>query len=337
MPVESVVGDLDMALEVRSQAGNQVFIADYLPWLIVDQDNIDGDDVVTAQLSLMRIQSAGALRLLDGATTELTPLITTTTNSMLLDQATVLRRQPPDALLATFVATPEAYVLAGRLTGMVETAFPDGPPALPEPGPGEEAPPEPPELITESVAPLNAIIVTDTDMLTDDLNINANGVLSTQNSDFVINVLDNLVGGGQLIDLRGRGLVFRPFTRIDELEAEAEERYRAEQQQLQAEQAAVEAELEALRTPAIDGIGPVGALTRAQQEAVAEYNQRLIENRLRQRDVQGALRADIEGISSRLEWVNIALMPAIVILIGIAVWQIRRARLSRHLAKQRTA
>ena len=333
---ERVVGDLDMALEVRGQAGNQIVISDYLPWLIVDQDNIDRDDVVTAQLSLMRISSAGALRSIDGSTTTLTPLITTTTESMLIDQATILRRLSPDALLGAFVATDEQYTIAGRLTGTVQTAFPEGPPPVPAPRADEEAPPDPPELISESAASINVIVVTDTDMLTDDLNVNADGIPNTQNADFVVNALDNLTGAGQLIDLRGRGLVFRPFTRVDEFEAAAEERYRATEQELQAELAVIEAELDDIRTRALIGEGPIGALTRAQQEAIDEYNQRIIELRLELREVRGALRAEIDTLSTQLKLINIAAVPVAIVIIGILVWLTRRYRLTRHLTQMRT-
>jgi ABC-type uncharacterized transport system involved in gliding motility auxiliary subunit len=162
-------------------------------------------------------------------------------------------------------------------------------------------------------------------------------VANTQNADFVVNALDNLLGGGQLIDLRGRGLVFRPFVRVDEFEAAAEERYRASEQELQAELAAIEAELEDLRNRALVGDGPIGALTRAQQEAVDEYNQRLIELRLELREVRGALRSELDTLSTRLELINIAAMPAVVILIGVLVWLIRRAQLARYVARtQRT-
>jgi ABC-type uncharacterized transport system involved in gliding motility auxiliary subunit len=334
MVPQMVVGDLDMALEVRAQAGNQIVITDYLPWLVVDQDNLNRDDAVTSQLVLMRISSAGAVRLIDGAATELTPLITTTTNSMLIDQAAVLRRASPDELLNAFVPSRESFVIAGRLTGPASTAFPDGPPEPPPPAEGEE-PVQPPELIAESTAPINVVVVTDTDLLGDDHNVNDQGTWINQNSDFVINALDNLIGSSQLIDLRGRGLVFRPFTRVDAFEQEAEQRYRATEQQLQAELADVEAQLADIRNRALIGDEPIGALTRAQQDAIDEYNQRYIELRLELREVQGALGREIDALSTRLELINIAAVPAVVIVIGLLVWLWRRARLSRYLAATR--
>lgn len=334
---QRVVGDTNMALEVRGQAGGQVVVSDYIPWLIVDADNLNQDDIVTAQLSLMRIQTAGALLPTVQATTTFTPLIQTTTESMLVDQATILRRMAPDILLNQFVASGERYTLAARIVGPVSTAFPDGPPPLPTQQPGADPYPDPVPLTAQSVQPINVIVVSDTDMLTDDLNVTADGTPNTQNADFLINAIDSLTGGGQLIDLRSRGLVFRPFTRVDQFEAAADERYRETEQALQAELADIEAQLEAIRARALVGDGPIGALTLAQQEAIDEYNQRIVEVRLDLREVQSALREEIDSLTTRLELINIAATPVLVILIGLFVWFLRREQLRRYLRRSQTA
>ena len=69
----SVVGDREMALEVRAQAGPQLVISDYPPWLVVQPANLNPDEIVTSQLSLLRINSSGALRSVDGVATIFTP------------------------------------------------------------------------------------------------------------------------------------------------------------------------------------------------------------------------------------------------------------------------
>ncbi len=129
MVPDAVVGDMDMALQVRGQAGNQVVVSDYPPWLIVSEDNLDRNDLVTSALTLMRISSAGALEPLDGASTTFTPLIFTSENNMLYDQATILRRLDPSTLVNMFQSSGVRRTLAARITGIVNTAYPDGPPA----------------------------------------------------------------------------------------------------------------------------------------------------------------------------------------------------------------
>lgn len=334
---EKVVGDLDMAIEVRSQAGAganaQISIADFPPWMIVDQDNINPDDIITTQLTLMRIQNAGALRGIEGGTTEITPLLTTTTESMLYDASVILRRQSVSEIRAMFEADDFQYILAGRVNGSVTTAFPDGPPPVPEPGPDEEPQPDPIELMTESVEPVNLVIVTDADMLADLLTIQAG---SNQNADFVVNALDNLLGGNELINLRGRGLVFRPFTRLSEAEDEAEERFRVREQSLLEERDLLEAAIEEVRRPALTPDGQMGALTIEQRDLMERYNDRLVEVGIELRELRSQLRTDIEALENRMRLINIAAVPLLVILLGLAVYVWRRIRLSRYL-RTRTA
>ena len=334
---ELVVGDMDMALEVRGEAGDQIVIAEYPPWLIVDQDNLNRDDVITAQLSLMRISSAGTLQRLANATTVITPLIQTTPESMLYEQATIMRRFDPTTLITMFEPSGTRQVVAARIVGPVETAFPEGAPPPPEPREDEEAPPEPPELITQSVGSIAVVIVADTDMLANDHNVAESGGQSTQNSDFVVNALDSLIGGTKLIGLRGLGLVFRPFTRVDEFEAAAEQVYFDTEQRLQAELDEVEERLTELRAP-IDAEGQLGALTRQQQEAITEFNQRSIELRQELRDVRGALRQEIDSLDIWLKLINILAVPIIVVIIGVGVFVWRDIRLAHYLrGRQATA
>lgn len=325
-----IVGDLDMAISVRSQGDPNApaEIADNPTWMIVDGDNINADDIITTQLTLMRVESAGALRSLEGAATEITPLLSTTTESMLYDQSTVLRREAVTVLRGMFSPDQLQYVLAGRVNGAVTTAFPDGPPPVPEPGPDEERQPDPLELITESVEPINLVILTDADMMSDNLAIQGG---STQNADFIVNALDSLLGGNELINLRGRGLVFRPFTRLSEAEDEAEERFRDTEQELLAERQNLEAAIEEVRRPALSPDGEMGALTVQQRELMEEYNDRLVEVGIELRELRSQLRTDIEALENRMRLLNIAAVPLVVIVIGLGVYVWRRIRLSRYL------
>ncbi len=193
----------------------------------------------------------------------------------------------------------------------------------------------PPELVTQSQAPINVIIVTDTDMLADDLNVNSTGQATTQNSDFVVNALDSMTGGGELIDLRGRGFIYRPFTRVDELEAAADERYRTTEEQLQADLDATQQQLADLRAQAATA-GQAGALTQEQQNTVAQFNQHILDVRAELRAVQGELRKDIDALANWLRLLNILAVPLLIIIVGIVVAVWRRARLASYVRSQRS-
>jgi ABC-type uncharacterized transport system involved in gliding motility auxiliary subunit len=341
MDPKRVVGDLSMALQIRARAGAQVIVADYPPWMIVDRDNLNADDPITSQLSLMRIATAGAIEPVEGASTTLTPLIRTTGDSMLYDQAEILRRGDPTELAAAFKASGTQQVLAARITGSVDTAFPDGPPPPPPPPntPSDTAPLPQPPLVAHSEKPLDVILVADTDMLTDDLNVGPSGQQSTQNADFVMNALDTLTGGGQLIALRGQGLSFRPFTTVDKIEAATNDKYRATADKLQTELKTLQDQLTTLlgQTASPDAAGGGNALegpTAEQQQAIAKFNQRIVEVRQQLRDVRGALRQEIDALGDQLRLLNILAVPLLIVLAGIIAFAWRQWRLSRYLRRR---
>ncbi len=332
MVPERVVGDRDMALRVTGVAGGQRVVADYVPWLQVRASAFDSTDVVTAQLQLMRMSSVGALHPLDGATTTFTPLIRSTTNAMLIEEKTVEGRPSPMSLLDTFQATGESYVLAARVTGDVKTAFPDGPPPPPPPAEGADAPPPVPgPQITQSVRPINVIVVADVDMLVDTHMVNDQGAPISNNNDFVTNALDNLTGGEELIGLRGRGIVFRPMTRIEAIESTAEAQYQATEQALTTQLEETQRQIAELQRPGQDLGGDLAALTEEQRATIARFNGQMLEVREQLRDVKFKLREEIDRLDTRLKLYNILLIPGIVIVIGICVALWRRARLSRYL------
>lgn len=323
MVPKKIVGDVNMALPIRAQAGNQVAMTNYPPWLIVDQDNFQTEDAVTGRLNLMRMSSAGALQPVEGAKTSFTPLIHTTPTTMLYDQVALMRRNDPRELMNMFASSDTVRTLAARVAGEVSTAFPDGPPeGAATAAPHREA----------SEGSINVVVVSDTDMLADDHNINSSGRSTTQNIDFAINALDSLTGGGALHELRSRSLSFRPFTLVNQIEADAQAKYRATEQQLQAELQQTQEKLAELRVGAVAADGQVvTALSQEQQKTVADFNHRIIELRDELRGVQAALRKDVDALTGWLQLLNTLAVPALIVLVGGCVAVFRQWRLSRYL------
>ena len=86
---------------------------------------------------------------------------------------------------------------------------------------------------------MNVILVGDADMLMDRNWIQQHSLFGQQvaqafanNGDFVINAVEQMAGGSALSDLRGRGVSWRPFEMIQRMEAEADSRFRAKEQEL---------------------------------------------------------------------------------------------------------
>jgi len=323
---DKVVGDGQAAMRVQAQSQGRAVVAQYLPWLDLARGAVAQDDVVTSQLEVLRLFSAGALKPVEGATTNLRPLVQSSVDSMLIDGEKLTLFPDPVSLINEFKSAGERFILAARVTGPAKSAFPDGPPAAA--GGDAVAEPATPAPLKESAQPINVIIVADVDMLADDawLNIQGGGDARlaapiAHNGDFVINALENLAGGATLANLRGRGLSSRPFTTVDRIRSEAEAKYLATEAKLSQELEDAQQKLASLEVEQT-GDGSV-LLTAEQQETVRDFRAQVTNLRRQLREVQHALRRDIERVETRAMLANIAAVPALVavLALGVALWR----------------
>ncbi|HXM71094.1 MAG TPA: ABC transporter, partial [Thermoanaerobaculia bacterium] len=317
-------------------------------------------DVVTADISSLLLATPGILEKKKGASITFTPLVQT--NADATEIAADQLRLFPDflALLAGYKPVGHPLTLAARLEGAVKTAFPQGPPAAgkdeakkgdtsgadkdptaekksgAETEAGKPAAP-PPSSLKESVKPINVIVVADTDMLTDRFWVRTQDFFGQKviqptsgNGDFVIDALDNLAGSDALIGLRGRGLSTRPFDLVQRLRADADAHYLAKAQGLQDRLKEAEKKLAALQKEGEAGSRQI--LSAAQQQEIDKFRAETIATRKSLREVQHALRVDIERLGEVLKFVNIALVPILVGIAAIVVALVRAARRRRRHA-----
>ena len=333
-----VVGDVEQAQRVNVGGFGPRSIKDYVLWLGVGADRLDRGDVTTGNLNLVNMASVGALTAVDGAATTLTPLITSSAVSALIDVDQARGDPDPDRLLRDLMPDDTVYTLAARVTGPAETAFPDGPPEVTAEAEGDEAAaeeaddpaPTGPHLAASS-APINLMIVADADMFDDRFWVQVQDFFGQRmatpvadNGSFVINAVDNLAGAGELIGLRSRGVSRRPFKVVDAIRREAETRFLAEEQRLQDQLAATEQRIADLEAQApSDG----GLLSAEQEAAIESFRDQLIATRRELRSVQRNLRRDIERLGNVLAALNITLVPAALVAVGIGAAVHRRRRM----------
>ncbi|MGQ0664368.1 MAG: GldG family protein [Pseudomonadota bacterium] len=356
--VELVEGKLagDRASARRVNAGTETRIraVDYVLWLALRDANLNRSDVLMAETGLIQMASAGILKPKDGATTTITPLIQTSPQSMQIEAESVKMSPDPVRLLAEFKPENGSFMLAARIRGDVKSAFPGGPPADPKPAEGEPksegapgtaaALPAPGAHLAQSRAPVNIIVVADTDLLEDRFWVQVQDffgqkllVPTAANGDFVINAVDNLSGSDDLISLRSRGGSARPFTRVQAIQRDAELRYRAKERELTDKLKDTEKKLNEIQ---IQDQGVAKAiLSKAQQEAIDQFRHEMVAIRKELRDVQRDLRKDIDGLETWLKFVNIGLIPIGigVVAVGLELVRLRRRRPERQAAAERSA
>ena len=346
-----VLADNELALRVMMGQGQRPM--PHLGMLGVQGNFLAQDDVITNRLETINLSSAGAISQLDNTNTTFEPLIVSSSDSMLMDRSFVESVTDPTLLFDEFESEDRSFVIAARVSGLIETAFPDGQPTIAETEEesssdeeeGDEEAFEPDALdnvdevseeigvehISASTEPSNILVFADSDILSDRLWVQITQFFGQRipqpfanNGDLIINSMDNLSGGADLSSIRSRGRYSRPFTKVLTLQREADDRLRQEEGELLGRVAETEASLAELSTDE-DG-NPIGELTTEIQTEIDRFNAELIDTRRRLREVRFQLTEDIEQLGSNLKAANTALVPMLLTLFFLGRYYFRSRR-----------
>ncbi|MEE2722503.1 MAG: Gldg family protein [Pseudomonadota bacterium] len=332
---DKVLGDLKAGQRV--QAGVDSFgrpiITRYVAWTTYGPENINSSGVTTSQLRLVNFGTPGYFEIEEAATTMVEPLITSTEASGPFDAESVRRNPQPAEILKEFRPQNKTYLLAARVSGNVKSAFPGGPPkkdVKKDDDKKKDAATLKPHL-KESIKPINLIVVADTDFMADLFWVQTQDLFGQQvvvptanNADFIVNAADNLSGTSSLINLRSRGLSARPFELVQNIQNEAEDKYRAKERSLVKELEDVEKKMQELQNR--ERAKSAAVLSPEQQAEIAKFRARVLEIRQELRQVQLNLRRDIDNLDARLKVLNIAAVPAAVAILALLVAFVRRNR-----------
>ena len=336
---DRVLGDLKAGQRVQAGVDSygRPIITRYIAWTSYGVKNLNKDDVTLAQLRLVNFGTPGFIEIAKGATTTVTPLITSTKTSGPFDAMKVRQNPLPAEILKTFKPQNKSYILAARVTGEAKTAFPNGRPKEDKKkklktGISEKKVEEKPRPhISASQKPINLIVVADTDFIADMFWLRTQDLFGQQvivptanNGDFVVNAADNLSGSSSLISLRSRGLSSRPFELVQKLQNEAENKYRKKERALAKELAEVQKKMNELQNR--ERAKGAAVLSTEQQDAIIKFRKRVGEIRRELRKVQLNLRRDIDDLDVQLKIVNIAAMPIAVAVFAVMVALVRRNR-----------
>lgn len=323
-----IVADGQHALEVGMRAGAPT--VRHLGILGFDAANLATKDVVTAGLERINVATAGYLkpRKLDGVAFE--PLLQSSADGAGLIPVERFRMlTDPSTLWNGFKPAGGPYTLAARVTGKLNSAFPNG---RPEGGEKPQGGLPQPAALKQSEKPVNVIVVADTDLLTDMMWVRSQNFFGQRfaqafasNGDLVSNAVDNLVGSSSLISIRSRASFVRPFDTVDELRRSADDRFRIKEQELESQLSTTEQKLTELQSRRNDQSSLI--LTPEQEAELQRFQDEKVRIRKELREVRHGLDQDIERLGRTLKIVNIGLVPLAVVLfaIGAYLWRRRRA------------
>jgi ABC-type uncharacterized transport system involved in gliding motility auxiliary subunit len=327
MARDKVVTDIDAAVRVsfRSERGPQE--VEYLPWLQLQGERLNRDDFVTTELNSINVGSAGSLQHVEGATTTMTRLFGTGERSGQIERDAIIFVRDPAALLENFEPSGTSYTIGARISGIVETAYPNGRP-LDE---TESRAPDDPGFVAKAAEPINVIVIADTDVLSDRFWVRYENFLGMQmpqafanNADFLINAIDNLGGNDDLIGLRSRGEYARPFLVVQDIRREAEAQFRDRERALQAKLQETEQKMQELQQQR-DESGEY-LLSPEQKKEIELFQKEQLKTRKELRSVQHELQRNIETLGTKLKLINIGLIPLLILIfaIGVSIVRVRR-------------
>jgi ABC-type uncharacterized transport system involved in gliding motility auxiliary subunit len=283
-------------------------------------------DVVTASLEKINLATAGALAAHPGAKTTFEPLLLSSAGAEPMPAQRFNALADPATLRDGFKPTGVRYALAARVTGPVESAFPQGPPPDQKPAAGPPA-----AHLAKSSAPANIVIVADTDLLMDYMWVQTRELFGQRvaqafanNGDLVANILDNLSGSSALISVRGRASFSRPFERVEALKRQADDRLRGKALELQSELQQTETKLTELQSKRNDQSSVM--LSPEQESELKRFVAEKARVRKELRETQRGLDVDINRLNTWLKVINIAIAPLLVAVSGVIILSLRRRR-----------
>jgi len=309
-----VIGDLQFGIGTSRSR--------HIGILSVTAEGLDDEDIITSDLEVVNFSSVGWFSAKNDARTRFEPLVMSSENAAPMDSSRLRFLTNPADLMTDFNPTGERYALAARVTGEAKASI-----EAPQ-GTDDE------HLATAGEAGINVVLVADTDALSDRLWIQRQPFFGqdittafADNGSFAVNVVDNLLGNRDLISIRTRASSGRPFDRVDDIRVAAEKSYRATEERLQMELEDTERKLTELQ--AAKGESELTVISPEQQQEIQRFVDRKFEIRRELRQVQHDLQRDINSLGTRLKLLNIALVPAIVMVIALVYGSRMRRKRTR--------
>ena len=327
--VGKVVMDKEFFTELGGEDGRPRANPSFLQ---IPSQVMDTNDVVTSQIGRIYLPFAGAFSGTPAAGLRQTVLMHSSRNADLTEK--MLAQFGGSA--QDFKPSGKEYPLAVRLNGRFKTAFPEGKPGAVQDDEkdkkGENTGSKPVDnSLKESKEDTVVVLIGDSDLLHEQFYARIQNFFGqrvmipfSQNLTLVQNLVEQMGGDKDLITIRSRATQARPFTKVRELQARAEERFASKIKELEKS----EQELEQKINELLQGRQP-GQQVILSEEAKKEWQQvqqKRAEVRDALRQERRNLRKDIVSLQTTLQWTNILLMPLAVAVAGVTLALIKRRK-----------
>ncbi|HLH53856.1 MAG TPA: Gldg family protein [Verrucomicrobiae bacterium] len=334
-----VVADMNYKMQLAGRNGQP---QDAPAVMAVTGAGLNPDDIVTSQIDNVWLPYAGAFTGTPVSGLKETVLLKSTKDSQLVDG--FMAHLSGENVMKEFKPSGTEYALAVRLTGKFKTAFPNGPPDEKKEDDkkdtdkkdGDKKPEEkkPQDFLKETAQDNTVILVGDADMLYDRVALQPINTLfgtayspANGNLSFCQNAVEQLTGDSNLIQVRSRATVARPFTRVKAMEAAANEKFQSEIKRLEDGAADAQRKINELQQQKKDKDQRF-ILSPEQSAELANLRKQEVETRKHLKQVQKDLRKEVVSLQNTVKWVNILAVPIAVMASGIVIAFVKRRKTS---------
>jgi ABC-type uncharacterized transport system involved in gliding motility auxiliary subunit len=353
--VNKVIADKNYVTPVRRNDRGTVSAEP--TWLSLTPDAIDRADVTTGEIDSLLLIGAGVFTGTPASGLQEKVLLKTSRNSMTVDK---MLAQFGGDTGKDFNPANKEYALALRLTGKFKTAFPDGKPgggaadaAQEEENDKDQADEAAKDTtakdkdkdkdkdtkvaeakadsLKESKSDGVVVLIGDTDFIFDQYCVQVQRFFGQKlvspfngNLNLLQNVVEQLMGDSNLIAVRSRSIQNRPFTRVRQIQAQAEEQFRSKIKQLEQDLADAQQKINELQRQKDKNQRTI--LSKEQQDEIKGFRQKEAQTNRELKLVRKQLRKDIDSLETTLKWLNIGIMPLLVTATGITLAFVNRKK-----------
>ncbi|MBW2673847.1 MAG: Gldg family protein [Deltaproteobacteria bacterium] len=320
----------DRSLGLTIQQGADQPAKRLVTFLDLKGDAFNRSDVITARLESVRVLFAGVLKPtgVPGVTVE--PLLMTSSsgNALKYSKKDVAMYSDPETIENRFKEGNKPAVMGYKLTGKFKSAFPDGVIMKDD----KDKQPKKYEGLKESDKQTSVVVYSDIDILSDFVAFQESffGVAASgDNLNILLNSMENLVGSRALATARTKEMFSRPFTVLNDIEAEAEKETAKKVALVKKDIAERQKELQNIGSQVNDDNASL-----LQSEAIKkkrDLEEQLMLAKRELRELNKDKRIKIEALIGKLKMYNIVTAPSVILLIAVVVFLMRTYRKKKYL------
>jgi ABC-type uncharacterized transport system involved in gliding motility auxiliary subunit/ABC-type transport system involved in multi-copper enzyme maturation permease subunit len=345
MPKNTFAGDMTIAVEAALRQGEAP--QKIIGYLQTNAECFNKNVAISAELNQVDFLFSGVLNELtmtDAKKKEINldriPLVMTTSRGNRWSVSNQYELMSPDmgTLMKKFTPGTEPVKMGYLVTGKFKSAFPKGIDIQTDVPVNAKDPNGPKKVnhingVAQASGNCAVAVFADVDFISDILAYRSSffgTMVVGDNSNLLLNTIDDLSGSSDLISIRSRGNFKRPFVVVDEIEAKADEQSAEKENKINAEIQGFEDQLKSILSSAQKGQEELIGNSILQKKKELEL--KILESRKQLQEIKKVKMQQKEKLGNELRNFNMLAAPAVILGIAIVLGIYRGTRKRRYIS-----